>query len=553
MQPPLTVSIPALVVDAAANYVTFRLLVAKGEAAWSAQRRFTDFEKLHAAVRRWAGAEPLPELPPKHSLRVGQARFDPTFLEERRSAVDDFLQYAQYRLREAVESMSGIPETGSLVGMLREAVRVAEEGRGGAGGRAWARRGSGAGELEAGADEDGAAQVGSPGGGGGGSGGGSGSGEGGPGLLPLLSSAVAALREYRGVLAGRAEDCEARAQACASSTSSLQVKLRDRRVDLEEATAALQRQREERARECARERAQLGVLGAKVRLCGAEVARVDGEARFLEALNAAASAAATRLRGVLATWEAGGAAQGGGEGLGGGGGGGGSSPKAVAAAAAASALAREAARVEDPLVNISAYVKAAESAIGGFQAAGGTLAGAAGERPPCVPFAAVAQQQQQKQQAAAANFPQVSLAGPDLSLGLLLQAVAADSARLLELARSASGSVAAATPLRPLTKQQAASAQPRSGGALIEPPSSGTAAAAAGSEVERFSSRAAAVPAPAPAPPRAVGNPFGAAAQPSNPSAAAAAPAPTSRQPAGNPFAAAPAAAPQRAKAGNPF
>ena len=546
----LSVSIPALVVNAQENFVTFRVLISKGDMTWSTQRRFTDFERLHAAARRWAGpSEALPELPPKHSLRVGQARFDPQFLEERRAAlegylrrlldaappeaceaVDDFLQFAQYRLREAVESMPSIPETQSLVAMLKEAVRVAEEGRGGAGGRAWARRGS---EPEPDGDEGGGvALVGSPGGSGGGGEGG------GPSLLPLLSSAVAALREYRGVLAGRAEDCEARTQACTSSTASLQVKLRDKRVDLEEATAALAKQREDRARECARERAQLGVLGAKVRLLGAEVARVEGEARCLEALCAAAGAAAARLRGALAGWEAGSGSGGGGGGAAGGEGG---SPGAAPGSTAPATPAREAARVEDPLTNVRADVEAAEGAVPALHAASASAAPGS-----AVPFAAAAPQQGRARGAAAAAatvaaFPTASLAGPDLSLGLLLQAVAADSARLTELSHSASGSAAAAQPLRALNRQpsqhapaaqpaaQATAAPPRAGAAPAPPPLRAAAATAASA--------------------LSAGNPFAAPhmAGGSNPFAAAEAPPPR----AANPFANA-VEAPQKAP-GNPF
>ena len=414
----LHVSIPGMTVDAAANFVTFRVLVRKGEdVSWQCQRRYQDFARLHAALRAAEGggaaAAALPELPPKSGLlRLGQARFEPAFLEERRAgleaylqrllrvvspeaseALDDFLTYAQHWLREALERLEDLPAMAAVGRQLREALELVARGGGGGG----ARKGSDAeGDDEGGgggaSSSSSASSAFSPGGGSG-AGASAAAAEAERRLVALLQGAWRALAEHAAELDSRKEDCELKAQSLQSSLPVLEDSARALAGEVQQARDATAQLLAARARACERERGQLATAAGKVRTVAAEAARVERESRVLEGLGASSAAATARLRACLGGWEGGGSVGGGGGGGGGGGPGGGaggeagaspgagtpsllSSPAlppagggapstaaaAASAAAAAAALARECGAVADP----SAHLRACTLAIGDF-------------------------------------------------------------------------------------------------------------------------------------------------------------------------------------------
>ena len=87
----LSVSIPGVQV-VGDTHAVFVLSISRGPSSWSVKRRFADFEKLHAAVKRSGLLPPDAgvELPPK-TLRLGLSKFDPVFLEDRRAGLEAFL------------------------------------------------------------------------------------------------------------------------------------------------------------------------------------------------------------------------------------------------------------------------------------------------------------------------------------------------------------------------------------------------------------------------------------------------------------------------------
>jgi hypothetical protein len=363
----LEVSIPGCQVGEA--FVTFTIVVTKGESSWTVRRRYQDFVKLHAALRKAfpqgvaagsgasgaggasASASPssgggaggggagggagvgadggvLPELPPK-KVRLGLSKFAPDFVEERRSklesylqrvvslvdperaeALDDFLVYAEHWLRDALELLGDVRELQVVVRMLRQAAETAaavhQKRTGASGGGAVKRRGGGDSDDDDGGDEDG-------GGGGGGppekgasaSASAAAAAADGPELLAQLREVVRMLREYAVMTRSQCEDAEERGEATAASSGALAARLRGRQDDIADARQMMEALRQARARECEKERTQLLLVSQQARTVAAELRRVTAETACLRAQGAVHASALAALRATLGEWERG--------------------------------------------------------------------------------------------------------------------------------------------------------------------------------------------------------------------------------------------------------
>ena len=327
----LQVVIPGLDVNPEKGYVNFRLLVSKGETSWQCLRRYKDFERLDASLR---GARQLaalvgelPKLPAKQTImRMGSSKFDPTFLEERRAgleaymakvallvpieeceALDDFLLYAQYWLREALERLEGYSALEGVTKLLREALELVQGG--GRGQQQGDRRGSDFGGEGEGEGGPGGGPL-SPGGGAGS--GGAGYGDADKALAALVERALRGLKEHLAELQGRVEDREARAQGIGSGAPILARDLSTLQEDCAEAKHACEMLIAARQKDCERERSALDKKAKEVRMVWAEAVRVERETRVFEGLALAhgPKGACGRLRGmeVLGQWENGGGA-----------------------------------------------------------------------------------------------------------------------------------------------------------------------------------------------------------------------------------------------------
>ncbi len=58
-----------------------------GSLGWDVYRRFSEFVDFHANL---GSLRQVPELPPK-KIALGRKKFDPSFLEERRRALESYL------------------------------------------------------------------------------------------------------------------------------------------------------------------------------------------------------------------------------------------------------------------------------------------------------------------------------------------------------------------------------------------------------------------------------------------------------------------------------
>jgi hypothetical protein len=143
--PGVAIAIPGYQVNQDEQVVTYLVQVVQGDTSWPVRRRYQDFVRLHAAARKAAGglgglgAAELPDLPPK-KMRLGLAKYDPAFLEDRRArleaylaalvrllppyaceAVDDFLDFADHALVEATDRLEEVRELQAVVRLLRQA------------------------------------------------------------------------------------------------------------------------------------------------------------------------------------------------------------------------------------------------------------------------------------------------------------------------------------------------------------------------------------------------------------------------------------------------
>jgi len=315
----LAVSIPALIVDAEKDYVSFRIIIRAGdedEDSWSFQRRFQDFVKLHAVVSRAIKSGEVPELPPK-GYRMGKAKFEPEFLQERRvkleaylqavvemlppetcEALDDFLQYAQYGLRVILGRLSSsVKENSSDIESAFRLLKDAGEsasGRGLKGGR----KDSSEGESEE------VSAFSPPSAGGGGSKDNNSEVAAGK-VAPLVKEACRHLSNYKASVSSRAEDKELKEQALQSTKIILENKLKAKLEDGEEVQAALEALIATRMKECDRERGALAKCGVSLRTVAAELNRVEKECSLLENLQTSHKACAMKIRGGLGGWECG--------------------------------------------------------------------------------------------------------------------------------------------------------------------------------------------------------------------------------------------------------
>lgn len=329
---PLTVTIPGCQVGE--QFVTYTLMVSKGESAWTVRRRYQDFVKLHTAIRKsltssssssssTPSLNDLPELPPK-KMRIGLSKFAPDFVEERRTkletyiqkilslvnpeqveALDDFLVYAEHWLKEAIESLADVRELQQVVKLLRsaaEAAAVVHQKRSGASGGAVKRRGGG-GDSDDEEDDDennNTALVrttsNTAGGGGGG-------GADGPELLALLRDVVRMLREFAVMLRSQREDAEEKGATTAASNTALNAKLRGKQEDIADARHMLDALRQARSKECEKERTQLVLVSQQVRTVAAELRRVHSETFIFQNTITNYTEAVTNLRNILLDWE----------------------------------------------------------------------------------------------------------------------------------------------------------------------------------------------------------------------------------------------------------
>ena len=64
-------------------------IITSGLSMWEVRRRYTDFVYLHQKLKTFVDEKNLPVLPPKKFLG---SSFDPTFLEQRGNALEEYLQ-----------------------------------------------------------------------------------------------------------------------------------------------------------------------------------------------------------------------------------------------------------------------------------------------------------------------------------------------------------------------------------------------------------------------------------------------------------------------------
>ena len=481
--PQLRVSIPACQVGA--EFVTFGVLVERGEAAWTVRRRYNDFGKLHAAVAAAAAAaggsssagglrgaaadqaahaQALPELPPK-AVRLGLSRFAPDFIEERRAALeaylsrlvacvdperceplDDFLDYAEHWLKEAVGMLGDVKELQQVVRMLRQAAETAAAGSsrragavdGGTGAAAAAAAAAAAKSRRRASDDtddgNGADEAGGSVGAGVGA-----AVAGGPDLVAVLREVVRMMLDYSAMLRSQAEDSEERGEATAASNSALSARLRSKQEDISDAQQMVAALRQARLRECAKERLQLQVVSQQVRTVAAELHRVSAEGGALRSLAGEHVARLAALRTQLAEWERG-AAPG--------------APPGVPAADAVAAADGPAALVGiSPLTQVAALCVRSEEFAREVDAQAVEYAGRV-----VIPSAGSAAEAQgaggvggsgrsdgvgDESSAAIAAAQQLLagavVSGPSLGAALLLRSAAADSASLLRLTKGLAG------------------------------------------------------------------------------------------------------------------
>jgi len=320
MSLPSTLSVQIPFVQVGESHVTFSILSSKGEATWQVKRRFNDFIKLHTAVRKQVGKDvDLPELPPK-AVRLGLSKFDPDFIEGRRAglesylitlvavvdperaeALDDFLDYAEHWLKEAVSLLGDVKELQSIVKMLKQAADTAAlvhqrrsglEGGGGGGKAGSKRRGS---EDDDDDDRGSSAQASSSSS--------SSSAVDGPDLVAVLNDVVRMMTEYHAMLRSQAEDADERSEATSASNSALTAKLRGKNEDIADALEMVNSLRQSRLRECAKERLQLQVVAQQVRTVAAELRRVVCEGNSVRNALKEHSSALAIARGGLQEWE----------------------------------------------------------------------------------------------------------------------------------------------------------------------------------------------------------------------------------------------------------
>jgi hypothetical protein len=309
LSPKLTCQIPF--VQVGDSHVTFSILSTKGEATWQVKRRFNDFIKLQTAVKKQVGKDvDLPELPPK-AVRLGLSKFDPDFIEGRRAALesyliklvsvvdperaealDDFLDYAEHWLKEAVSLLGDVKELQSIVKMLKQAAETAAlvhkrrsglESSGKAGSK---RRGS---DDE---DEDDRVPITTTAGA-----------VDGPELIAVLTEVVRMMTEYSAMLRSQAEDADERSEATSASNSALTAKLRGKNEDIADALEMVSSLRQSRLRECAKERLQLQVVAQQVRTVAAELRRVVCEGNSVRIALKEHSTGLAITRSELNDWE----------------------------------------------------------------------------------------------------------------------------------------------------------------------------------------------------------------------------------------------------------
>jgi hypothetical protein len=313
----LSVQIPF--VQVGESHVTFSILSSKGDATWQVKRRYNDFIKLQTAVRKQVGKDvELPELPPK-AVRLGLSKFDPDFIEGRRAgleayliklvsvvdperaeALDDFLDYAEHWLKEAVSLLGDVKELQSIVKMLKQAADTAAlvhqrrsglEGGGGSGGKAGSKR---RGSDDDDDDDRSSAPNPSPS---------SSFTVDGPDLVAVLNDVVRMMTDYHAMLRSQAEDADERSEATSASNSALTAKLRGKNEDIADALEMVNSLRQSRLRECAKERLQLQVVAQQVRTVAAELRRVVCEGNSVRNAFREHTSALTMARGGLIEWE----------------------------------------------------------------------------------------------------------------------------------------------------------------------------------------------------------------------------------------------------------
>ena len=289
---------------------------------------------VHAILCRHLPADSTPELPRK-TIRLGNSKFDKDFIESRRAglegyliqlvgtleperleALDDFLEYAEHCLIEAIANLGTVTELSHVVRMLKGAADAAAAVMGGgstgtpaavpaagAGARpAGARRRSDASDAEAddvgdGDDGGGAATPSAPR-----------SALASSALLPTLREVARMMREYAGILRSGAEDAAERADATASSVVHLSSRLRGQEEAIGETRQLVAALRERRRVECERERSTLLLGATQARTVLGELRRVLRERSLLRITTAAHTAACERARGgdgALSEWERG--------------------------------------------------------------------------------------------------------------------------------------------------------------------------------------------------------------------------------------------------------
>ena len=331
ISPPLTVTIPGCQVGE--QFVTYTIMVSKGESTWTVRRRYQDFVKLHTAIKKSINTivsssssntntnttlsiNDIPELPPK-KMRIGLSKFAPDFVEERRNklelylqkilglinpeqveALDDFLVYAEHWLREAIESLADVRELQQVVKLLRsaaDAAAIVHQKRAGASGGAVKRRGGGDSDDEEEEEEAPPAKGANN----------ANTGGDGPELLALLRDVVRMLREFAVMLRSQREDAEERGAATAASNNALNTKLRGKQEDIADARHMLDALRQARAKECEKERTQLVLVSQQVRTVAAELRRVNADTFIFQNTITNHTNALSNLRNILMDWEKG--------------------------------------------------------------------------------------------------------------------------------------------------------------------------------------------------------------------------------------------------------
>jgi hypothetical protein len=291
------------------EFVVFKIMVVIADNTWFIKRRYQDFIVLHTAVKKLVAPDLLPPLPPKR-IRMGIAKFDPDFLEERRSSLekylvrvlaiigpersetwDDFLEFAPHALDQCIDLLRVVEPLQHVVHRLKSlrasvnessrqsmtsssARKVAASIR---------RRTNSDSSVED--DADGPIE--------------SSSHE----LLDLLKGSVRTMADLVVVLRDEAFRLEHETADAKTKRNGLLSALRIQEQEVSDVQRMLEALRQTRAREIEKERGALVVFSVQSRKLAAEVCRCWSECRLMELLIADHTLVVAKLRKSLSSWE----------------------------------------------------------------------------------------------------------------------------------------------------------------------------------------------------------------------------------------------------------